>query len=76
MSTELEARTKALEAEIILLNQKTMFLLMTCIKHGKDLSTITDILEELAVAAPAYQDDMMAALADDIAKATRTSPLN
>jgi hypothetical protein len=77
VSTELEARVKALEAEIILLNQKTMFLLMTCIKHGKEMSAVADILEELVVDVPAHKDDMMASLADDIAKAaSRTSPLN
>ena len=31
----LEERIKSLEAEIALVNKKALFLLMTCIKHGK-----------------------------------------
>ena len=74
----LEERIKSLEAEIALVNKKALFLLMTCIKHGKEMSAVADILEDLVVAAPSFppKDDMMASLADDIARATRTSPLN
>ena len=74
----LEERIKSLEAEIALVNKKALFLLMTCIKHGKEMSAVADILEDLVVAVPSFppKDDMMASLADDIARATRTSPLN
>jgi len=65
---------KEMEAEIILLNEKALFLLMTCLKHAKEISSITDIIEEIVVDKPESKD-MMASLADDIAKA-RFSHLN
>lgn len=74
MSAELEKRMKEMEAEIILLNEKALFLLMTCLKQAKEISAITDIIEEMVVDKP-EDKDMMASLADDIAKA-RFSHLN
>ncbi len=74
MSAELEKRMKEMEAEIIVLNKKALFLLMTCLKHAKEISAITDIIEEIVVDKPEGKD-MMASLADDIAKA-RASHLN
>jgi len=41
---------------------------MTCLKHAKEISSITDIIEEIVVDKPESKD-MMASLADDIAKA-------
>lgn len=77
MSAALLERVEKLEGEITLLNQKAVFLLMTCLKHAKEFSAVADILEELVVAVPPHKEEgMMAALADDIAKATRTSPLH
>lgn len=74
MSAELEKRMKEMEAEIIVLNEKALFLLVTCLKHAREISAITDIIEEIVVDKPEGKD-MMASLADDIAKA-RFSPLN
>lgn len=77
MSTELEKRIEEMEAEIVVLNEKALFLLMTCLTHAKEINIMTDILEEMVVDKP-EEKDMMAALADDIEKATsstRTSPL-
>jgi len=74
VSAELEKRMKEMEAEIIVLNEKALFLLMTCLKHAKEISAITDIIEEIVVDKP-EDKDMMASLANDIAKA-RASHLN
>ena len=77
-----DARLKEMQDEIVLLNQKTLFLLMSVLKHNKDLTAITDMLEtmaELLVIKPLSAEkpeDMMEALAEEIAKARGSSFLN
>ena len=77
-----DARLKEMQDEIVLLNQKTLFLLMSVLKHNKDLTAITGMLEtmaELLVIKPLSAEkpeDMMEALAEEIAKARGSSFLN
>lgn len=69
MSVDTEKRMKEMEKQIVLLNEKTLLLLMSCIKHDKELSAVADILGEMVVGNPEDKDDMMASLA-------RSSSLN
>lgn len=77
-----DTRIKELQEEIVLLNKKTLFLLMAVMKHSKELTAITELMEtvaELLVIKPLSEDkpeDMMEALANEIAKVRGSSPLN